>query len=174
MGATTRETMESFPFRLPKWELDITLIRTSDGVFFPMTQLCEQLGINHWRQVQKLRDDNRFAIPSDLRELPVPGARGLRQHPTRRLHHPAAHHGGTADRRAGPLRRALPARSHRRQGGQAPRGMSRLPLDRARLYHRKVGHTLEGLAKFRRWRPSKEALRSVAHAPARRVDTPNS
>src|SRR5258707_7970806 len=51
-----------FPVQLPKWEIDVTIVRTDDGhASFAVRHVCQGLGLTVQSQLTALQADERYA-----------------------------------------------------------------------------------------------------------------
>ena len=72
--ATEVQTYRYYPVHLERWDLEITIIRAEDGIYFPVRPLCKAFGISSQTQLQRLRAEERYQ--SALRDIPLPSATG--------------------------------------------------------------------------------------------------
>ena len=67
-----------YPVSIARWTFQVTVVRTAENmVYLPVAAICQRLGINEQRQIQKLRDDPEYA--PFLALMPVPTSKGTRE-----------------------------------------------------------------------------------------------
>jgi hypothetical protein len=63
-----------FAVQLPKWDMDVTIVRTNDGrTYFAVRHICEALGLARQPQLTALQSDERYADALQGFRIPTEG-----------------------------------------------------------------------------------------------------